>query len=140
MEIDIEKIKKRISEINETIEKAEQYASVPDQEFWGDERNILSVKHLLLEAIEACGSICIHISAKKLFNVPSSFAECFENLKKSDIVNDELASRLVRMARFRNILVHRYWEVDDRKILDYARNHTVDFRDFLRSVFKYLSI
>lgn len=140
MEIDIEKIKKRISEISESIEKAERYASVSDGEFWGDERNILAVKHLLLESIEACGSICVHIAAKRLFNVPSSLAECFEGLQKSSIIDDELSLKLIRMARFRNILVHRYWEIDDRKILDYARNNTSDFRQFVRSVSRYLSL
>lgn len=138
MEIDAEKIKKRISEIDEAIEKVERYASVPDSEFWQDERNILAVKHLLLESIEACGNICVHITARKLFSAPSSFAECFEGLNKSNIIDNELTEKLVRMARFRNILVHRYWDIDDRKILDYARNHIFDFRQFVKSISNYL--
>lgn len=140
MEIDIEKIKNRISEIREDIEKIGKYSSIPDNEFWEDERNILSVKHLLLESIEACSNICIHISAKKLFKAPSSFSECFEILYKSKIIDENLSSRLRKMARFRNILVHRYWEIENQKILEYARNNLGDFEQFLKSIATYLKL
>ena len=53
--VDIEKIKSRIAEINESLEKIKKYTSLSNIEFWNDERNILSVKHLLLVCIEACG-------------------------------------------------------------------------------------
>jgi len=138
--IDIEKIKKRVTEIRQNTEKIRKYASIPDAEFWADERNILSVKHLLLESIEACGNICIHISAKKILKAASSFAECFENLAEAKVVDAELAQRLRAMSRFRNILVHRYWDVTDEKILAYARTNLGDFEDFSRSVLQYLDL
>jgi len=140
MDVDIEKIKNRMSEIRENIGKIGQYSSISDKEFWEDERNILSVKHLLLESIEACSNICIHISAKKLFKAPSSFSECFEILHKSKITDEDLSSRLRKMARFRNILLHRYWEIENQKILGYARNDLGDFEQFLRSIAKYLNL
>lgn len=140
MEVDIEKIKQRITEIKENLEKIRKYSSKPDKEFWEDERNILSIKHLLLESIEACGNICVHISAKKLFKAASSFSECFENLYKSGIINEDLSSRLRNMARLRNILVRRYWEIDNQKILDYARNKVGDFDQFIKSIVSYLNI
>lgn len=140
MAIDIEKIKQRVTEIRENIEKINKYSSIQEKEFWEDERNILSIKHLLLESIEACGNICVHILAKKLFKASSSFAECFENLYGSKVIDEELSNKLVNMARFRNILVHRYWQVNDQKILDYAQNNIGDFSLFLKSIIKYLDI
>jgi uncharacterized protein YutE (UPF0331/DUF86 family) len=138
--IDIEKIKKRATEIRENVEKIRKYASISDTEFWADERNILSVKHLLLESIEACGNICIHISAKKILKAASSFSECFENLADAKVVDEDLAHRLRAMSRFRNILVHRYWDVTEEKILSYARTNIGDFEDFLKSVLRYLDL
>ena len=67
MEINLENLKKRISEIRENNEKIKRYASIPDSEFWSDERNLLAIKHLLLHSIEAGGSICTHVLAKKFF-------------------------------------------------------------------------
>lgn len=140
MNIDIEKIKQRISEIKENITKIEKYSTVPEDEFWKDERNILSIKHLLLESIEACGTICVHILAKKIFKASSSFSECFENLFKSKVIDKDLTDKLIMMARFRNILVHRYWEIIDKKILDYAKNNLDDFILFSKAIIKYLDI
>ncbi len=102
--------------------------------------NSYRVKHLLLVSIEACGNICVHISAKRLYKAASSFAECFENFYKEGIIEEDLSAKLRSMARFRNILVHRYWETDDKKILDYARNNLGDFDQFLKAIVKYLGI
>jgi uncharacterized protein YutE (UPF0331/DUF86 family) len=140
MEINLESLKKRISEIKENNEKIKKYASIPDSEFWEDERNLLAIKHLLFQSIEACGSICTHVLAKKFFKSSSSFPECFESLYNSKVISKVLSEKLRKMARFRNILVHRYWEIEDEKILGYARNNLEDFDQFLESIIDYLGI
>jgi uncharacterized protein YutE (UPF0331/DUF86 family) len=140
MEIDIEKLKKRISEVRANLEKIKRYSSLPDEDFWKDERNLLSVKHLLLETIEASGSICTHILAKRVFKPVSSFGECFKSLGEAGILSQDLSARLVRIAGFRNVLVHRYWEIQDKRILEYARKDLGDFEDFLKAVSHYLDL
>jgi uncharacterized protein YutE (UPF0331/DUF86 family) len=125
--IDIERIKERAREIRESLEKIRQYIALPDAEFFADERNLYTVMHLLLIAIEATASLCTHILAKTARKSPASHAECFDGLRDLGIVNDELASHLVKMVHFRNLLVHRYWEVDPVKVLGYAREGLGDF-------------
>ena len=132
--INLEKLKKRISEIKENCEKIRKYSSIPDNQFWKDERNALAIKHLLLQSIEASASICNHVLAKKFSKSPSSFAECFECLYEAGVVDKKLSLSLKKMSRFRNILVHRYWEIEDKKILEYARNNLEDFDRFLESI------
>jgi hypothetical protein len=44
------------------------------------------------------------------------------------------------MARFRNILKHRSQEIEDEKILGYARNNLGDFDRFLESIIDYPGI
>lgn len=54
-------------------------------------------------------------------------------------VNDEaLAGRLQAMARFRNLLVLRYWQVDDQRVLRIARKEVGYLLEFLRQVGAYL--
>ena len=132
--IDIERVKERAREIRESLEKIRGYAALPDAEFFADERNLYTVEHLLLIAIEATASLCTHILAKTARKAPSSHAECFEGLRDLGMVDDELASRLVKMVRFRNLLVHRYWEVDPVRVLSYAREDLGDFEAFLAAV------
>jgi uncharacterized protein YutE (UPF0331/DUF86 family) len=132
--IDIERVKERAREIRESLEKICHYAALPDAEFFADERNLYTVMHLLLIAIEATASLCAHVLAKTARKAPSSHAECFEGLRDLGIVDDELASHLVKMVHFRNLLVHRYWEVDPVRVLDYAREDLGDFEAFLAAI------
>ncbi len=132
--VDREKIKRIFSEIGEALSEIERLASLKDGEFWSKKENIAAVKYYLLQAIEGIGSVCVHISAKKFHKGVSAFGECFEVLQKEGFLPEELASRLRRMTKFRNKLMHRYWEIDDKKVLEYSRNNLGDFRDFMKSL------
>lgn len=123
----------RVAEIRDNVAKIREYAAVPDEEFWADERYLYSVMHLLLVTIEATATLCSHAVARLRHQTPTSYAECFEMLRSLDVVDETLASRLTRMARFRNILIHRYWEVDDERVLEYARHNLGDFDLFLEA-------
>ena len=134
MEIDKEKIKNRMSEINEALSEIRRLTSLDDNEFWMRKENMAAVKYYLLLAIEATGSICVHIAAKRFNKGVSVFGECFEILGKEGILEEGLVSRLRKMVKFRNKLTHRYWEIDDRNILEYSRKDMEDFNDFMKAV------
>ncbi len=105
-----------------------------DKDFWSEKKNIAAVKYYLLQAIEAIGSVCIHIAAKKFNKAADSFGECFEILENNGFLEKKLAIKLRKMARFRNKLVHFYWEISDAKILEYARNDLEDFGQFIKAI------
>jgi len=138
MNLDIEKIKKRVSEIEESINEINKIVSINEYEFWKDKRNITSVKYYLLEAIEAVGEICVHIVAKKLGKRVNSLSECINILEKEEILDKELSSRLKKMIKFRNKLIHKYWDIDDKLVYEYAKNETNDFTDFIKEIKKFL--
>lgn len=138
MEIDKEKIKQRFAEINESLEEIKRLTSQKDEEFWAKKENIAAVKYYLLQAIEAVGSICVHIAAKKFNKAVSVFGECFEILEKEKFLDENLTQRLRKMVKFRNKLIHRYWEIDNKNVLEYARKDLNDFIDFMKAVCKLL--
>lgn len=53
------------------------------------------------------------------------------------MVDEPLAAQLVRMARFRNVLVHRCWTVRRELVLEYARERLTDFEQSLAQVGRY---
>ena len=136
MDIDKEKIKQRFSEINEAISGAKDLAKLSDKEFWSRKENIAAVKYYLLQAIEAVGGVCVHIAAKKFNKGVSAFGECFEIMEKEGVLEKSLADKLRKMAKFRNKLIHRYWEIEDKNILEYTRKDVGDFEDFIIAVDK----
>lgn len=132
--VNLELVRNRAREIRESTEKIRTYAAQTDAEFFADERNLYTVMHLLLICIEAVASICNHLMAKTAQKAPASYGECFEGLRDLDILDDALVNRLIQMARFRNILVHRYWEIDQERVVQYTRNNLDDFDEYLRKI------
>ncbi|MFA4890579.1 MAG: DUF86 domain-containing protein [Candidatus Paceibacterota bacterium] len=138
MEIDKEKIKQRFSEIDESLEEIKRLVSVDEKEFWSKKENIAAVKYYLLQAIEAVGGICVHIAAKKFNKGVSAFGECFEILEKEEFLPKIFSSKLKKMVKFRNKLIHRYWEIEDENILEYSKKELDDFNEFIKRINKLL--
>jgi uncharacterized protein YutE (UPF0331/DUF86 family) len=92
----------------------------------GDWRLLGALKWHLLLAIEDAFSLCQQVVAGIGGTAPSAYAECFESLQQLGIIDQSLSERLRAMARFRNLLLHRYWEVDDQRVLTIARNDLGD--------------
>lgn len=138
MNINIEFIKNKGDEIRKNISKINNLTKLREKEFFKDERNIYTLRYLLLECIEAVAGICNHLLAKVGKRAPSSYADCFEGIAELNIISERLKSSLIKMARFRNLLVHRYWEIDDKKVLKYAKKNLKDFENFLKEAGRFI--
>jgi uncharacterized protein YutE (UPF0331/DUF86 family) len=55
-------------------------------------------------------------------------------LGEAQMIEASLAENLRRMARFRNLIVHRYWDVDDQRVLEIARTQLGDLEQFLAAI------
>jgi uncharacterized protein YutE (UPF0331/DUF86 family) len=60
-------------------------------------------------------------------------------LREIGILDEELTVRLVRMARFRNLLVHLYAKVNDGEVHRLIQEDLGDFDRYLASIGHYLS-
>jgi uncharacterized protein YutE (UPF0331/DUF86 family) len=60
------------------------------------------------------------------------------NLIKEGLLDEELGNNLSKMASFRNLIIHRYWVVDDSQILEMLRSGGIEdikkFKDKLIEV------
>ncbi len=137
--VNIELLRARMGEIRESVEKIRAYAALSDEKFFADERNLHTVSHLLLVCIEAVAVICNHLLARLAKKAPASYGECFEGLKALGILDDALTDNLTGMARFRNILVHRYWDVDPQRVLRYARENLGDFEAYNEQIARFIA-
>jgi uncharacterized protein YutE (UPF0331/DUF86 family) len=79
-------------------------------------------------------SICAHLAARLARKTTDSYAQCFEILAASKLIPQELADRLRRMARFRNLLVHGYGQVDDSRVWDILQQNLEDLDAFLSEI------
>ncbi len=87
-------------------------------------------KYLLLTAIEDAISAANHVIASQGFRTPTDYADAFRSLAEADMLEPELAERLQAMARLRNLLVHGYADVDDRRVHQFLKNDVADLAGF----------
>lgn len=116
MELDKELIQLRIDVIERNLQEIESIVGEGYEKFSESFRNELAAKYALLESIEACVDIANHIIAVKGFRRPTDYKDVFKILQEKKIIAKELSPKLQEMAKFRNLLVHRYAEVETEKL------------------------
>ena len=98
-----------------------------------DKQDIASFR--LIVAAEAAIDVCLHAASRLLKKVPEHYAGCFELLAENNLIDRDLSSRLVKMARFRNLLVHQYWEIDYSRLYAAISGPDLDdFEEFIRQI------
>lgn len=103
-------------------------------DYLGQPEKVHASKYLLLTAIEDGLAAANHIIASEGLRAPSDYADAFRSLAESEIIAAPLSLRLESMARFRNLLLHTYAIVDDRRVHDFLRNDLDDLRELARAL------
>ncbi|MCL7412311.1 MAG: DUF86 domain-containing protein [ANME-2 cluster archaeon] len=136
--IDKETISAKFDIIEKDIEFLHEFKKMNEDEFLNDYKNIQSAKYSLLEIIEACIDISNHIVAAKMFGRVEEYREIFYVLGQRRVLDSDLASKLEDMAGFRNLLVHRYGDIDNVRVLEMIKNDLNDVLLFEKRILQYL--
>jgi uncharacterized protein YutE (UPF0331/DUF86 family) len=132
--LNLSKIAEKVSDIKESLETLKEYAKRQDEVFLNNKEAIRAARYSFIVMIEAATNIANHICARLLNKVPSTYSEAFLLLGESGLIERELAINLAQMAKFRNLLVHGYGKIDDKRMLKIMREDLVDVENFLRSL------
>ena len=82
--------------------------------------------------------MCNHIIARNGYRVPEDYGDTFRVMGEVGALDTDFSDDLRNMAKFRNRLVHLYWEVDDQQLYEILQNRLVDFKKFLDSLASFL--
>jgi len=136
--IDKEKIESLFNELDKYLKELNELSSLPVSEYLSNSRNVYSGRYLLQIAVETCINIGNHIISRSELGVPKEYADTFRILKSNNIIPQQLLETLVLMTRFRNRVVHLYWDIDDKLVFEIIKNNYKDFTKFRTAVLKYL--
>lgn len=136
--INIERIKQFVGEVKEALHVLREYLSKGKEEILKDPTILGSAKYNLIVAIQGCIDICNHLVAKMGGRAPEDYADCFYLMADLRILEKDLSERLAQMARFRNLLIHLYWRVENERVYKILSENLVDIEQFLGSVGKIL--
>lgn len=132
--VDQPKLDQMLSNLRRYLEALRALAAVPRVEFLANPDKIGNAKYLLVIAIESCIDIANHVIASENFRFPRDNADSFVVLVEHGMLDGSAREPLRAMARFRNRLVHLYWDVEDERVHGYLRDSLGDIDSFARTI------
>ncbi len=122
------------------LQRLEDLGKLSEAEFAADPHKVGSAKYNLIVAIEGTVDLSNHIISKNAFRTPEDYADTFRVMEEKGVFDTEFTGSLIQMARFRNRLVHIYWDIDDAEIYRIIQTRLQDIRRFLREIGNFLGI
>ncbi len=114
--LDRDRLAKNKTDILTVKSQIEEIIAMGEETFLLDKRNPLSLKYLLIEAVEAIIDACQHILAKTKGIACNGYVDCIVKAGDNGIIKPELCNKLRRLADLRNSLIHRYWIINDEEL------------------------
>jgi len=138
-----EKLKEQLKLLEKYRLRLEEIAAHSREDYLRDGLLQGAAERYLQMSIESCINIGNRIISLAQFDkkipAPESYADVFRKL--GNLIEDmssQFINNLVSMARFRNRLVHLYWEVEPEEAYDFLKLHIGDFIKFRDYIVSYL--
>ena len=137
MRIDIKRLRQYLTEIIRNSQElkriVEQGALTPDS------IELKAAKYLLIELAEAMSNCLQHLLAKQKGIAVSGYIDTIAKGYKEGILSEGLFQKLKPFFDFRNSLIHRYWTVNDEKLIENIIAGLNDFDQFVDETETYLT-
>jgi uncharacterized protein YutE (UPF0331/DUF86 family) len=135
-----ETVLRLVSQLQNALGRLEALQKLSQKNFMKDPDKIGSCKYQFIVAIESCIDICNHIIARNGYRVPEDYGDTFKVMAEAGVIDEAFSTELRNMAKFRNRLVHLYWEVNDEQIYDILQTRLKDFKKLIKALCVFLNI
>ena len=132
------RVEDRIDRIRRYQRDLRDFGKISREGFRSNRERQYAVLHAMQNAIEACIEIASHIVSAEQLGAPRDYASLFTALEQNQILTTSIADQMRQMARFRNRIVHLYWDVDLDLVYNYLTQRLGDFDPFLSQIEAYL--
>lgn len=138
--VDKATVKDRLCRITRSIDRLSRLAQVDRETFLEADSDLPAIAEShLRKSLEAVFDIGRHLLAKQgRPDLAREYKSIALGLAEMGIVPSELQDKLVKMAGYRNRLVHFYHEVSNEELFDVITHNLDDLRAFVRSIAAYL--
>ena len=138
MRLEREIIEGKLDIIDRNLRFLDEIKFLSADQFVESYKDVQAAKYSLLEIIEACIDIANYIISVKGFRRAEEYSDMFKVLKEEGVIEKELAVKLEDMARLRNLLVHRYGEIDNRRVLEIIKHNIKDIEEFQKEIEEFI--
>lgn len=137
-EVNLDRLRELAGHVRDSVRQLRELGRSPREVFLAEARSLNSAKYLLIVASEAAPDIRNHLAARRGARSPEDCADCRAIMAEIGVLDGDLKARMMRMARFRNLLVHLDARVDDGEVQRVIGESLGDLESYLRSVGRYL--
>jgi uncharacterized protein YutE (UPF0331/DUF86 family) len=136
--LNINKIGKTLSLIQECIIELKKLSMMQKKEFLSDKRNPAAGESYLRRSLEAIFDIGRHLLAKSYGFKDLEYKKIALELGEKGVVEKEYSRTLMKMAGYRNRMVHLYHEIGPEEIYEILKNHLSDIEQFIEKIAGFL--
>ena len=136
MSLDETRIKKYLQEITRGSEELKTL--VRENQLKPGSVPLKAAKYLLIELAEGLSNVLQHILAKEKGVPVSGYLDSIVKGYEQGIISEGLFNKLKPFLEFRNTLIHRYWIVEDSRLIENILRGQNDFSIFVSEIEDYL--
>ncbi len=125
-------LRELLSDIEESINYILNLASKTYEELTDTEK--FAIRYHIIVIAEALIMIVLHVIRRKYGYKPKTPIHAIGLLKEELSIPEETYNDVVSIVKLRNLLVHRYWIIDDRKIYENVKSDFKRILDFAKKV------
>lgn len=132
-------VMRKLSEMEQYLDQIREFASLSLEEYsanWKAQRIVERTLHMM---IELCLDIANHFISDKGLRIPVSYADSFKVLEENGLITASIYEVMSKMAKFKNIIVHHYENIDASIVVMILRKHLEDFLLFRDAILKQLT-
>ena len=135
-----EVIESKLRFLREYLTDLKEYESISLTDYQTNKKDQRFVERTLHLACECCLDIAAHIISRKGFREPKDNKDFFGVLFENNIISVPVREAMVKMAKFRNIVVHDYARIEPGIIIGILKKDIGDFKQFAREVINYIDV
>jgi len=136
--LNIDKLEKKLTLIQGFLSSLRELSSMTEADFLSDKRNPASAESYLRRSLESVFDIGRHILAKSYGFKELEYKKIAMELGEKGIVDKEYTKVLLKMAGYRNRMVHLYHEVSPKEIYEILKNHLFDIDRFALEISRFI--
>lgn len=115
--VDVERLHRILRRVAGDVDHLQDYAEADRTALVEDPVRLGHLKYLFITAIEGCIDAAQHVCASEGFGPPDDNASAVRLLAEHGVLGDAIAREVAAAVGFRNLLVHRYAEIDDTRVV-----------------------
>jgi uncharacterized protein YutE (UPF0331/DUF86 family) len=127
--MDKQLIRARLVQLNDHISRVQSTMSQEVSAFYTNRNDQDIVCFNLQNAIQTCIDIATHICASHSLH-PMSASGAFVSIAEEGLLSADLSGRMVKAVAFRNVLVHKYIDLDWSVVAFAATSGLADLKEF----------